>query len=135
MGLACLGASLWGLAGCVPQAKPGFDSPAPSKRLDAIVNASALEDDESLLKLVDKLRSPDATERMFAIRSLEIRTGETLGYEHAAPHWQRVEAYGRWVRRLKERDILIPEHMRVKDDEQTEGHDENQDQPMNEDAG
>lgn len=99
------------IAGCLPDPKVGFDSPAPSKRLDAIVQASELEDDESLVKLVEKLRSHAPAERMFAIRSLEKRTGTTLEYEHAAPHWQRVEAYNRWLDWLEARGITLPEDM------------------------
>ncbi len=99
------------LAGCLPDPRVGFDSPAPSKRLDAIVQASELEDDESLVKLVEKLRSHAPAERMFAIRSLEKRTGTTLSYDHAAPHWQRVEAYNRWLDWLETRGIALPEDM------------------------
>ena len=95
------------VSGCIPESKPGFDSPAPSKRLDAIVDASGLEDDESLVKLVEKLRSYDPAERMFAIRSLQIRTGETLGYDHAGHDWKRLEAFTRWVDYLEERGIDI----------------------------
>lgn len=101
------------LAGCLPDPKVGFDSPAPSKRLDAIVQASELEDDESLVKLVEKLRSHAPAERMFAIRSLQARTGETLDYHHAAPHWQRVAAYNRWVHELQSRGINLPEDMEI----------------------
>ncbi len=99
------------LSGCLPETKPGFDSPAPSKRLDAIVQASELEDIESLVKLVEKLRSHAPAERMFAIRSLEIRTGQTLGYDHAAEHWQRIEAYNRWLEWLNDQGITTPEDM------------------------
>lgn len=99
------------LPGCLPETKPGFHSPAPSKRLDAIVQASELEDTESLVKLVEKLRSHAPAERMFAIRSLEIRTGQTLGYDHAAEHWQRVAAYNRWLQWLHEQDITTPDDM------------------------
>ena len=99
--LTCLGL----VSGCIPASKPGFDSPAPSQRLDAIVGASDLEDDESLVKLVEKLRSQVPTERMFAIRSLEIRTGETLGYDHAAPQWERLEGFGRWIEYLRQQGI------------------------------
>ena len=99
------------LSGCLPETKPGFDSPAPSKRLDAIVQASELEDTESLVKLVEKLRSHAPAERMFAIRSLEIRTGQTLGYDHAAEHWQRIEAYNRWLEWLNDQGITTPEDM------------------------
>ena len=96
--------ALWAMSGCIT-VEPGFDSPAPSKRLDAIVDASTLEDDESLVKLVEKLRSFDPAERMFAIRSLEIRTGKTLGYDHASPDWERIEAFGRWIEYLDEQGI------------------------------
>lgn len=100
-----IGCGLSTMSGCLPATKTGFDSPAPSKRIDAIVDASALEDDESLVKLVEKLRSNAPSERMFAIRSLEIRTGETLGYQHSAHDWQRVEAVGRWIEYLNEQGI------------------------------
>ena len=107
MGITCsvviVGLGL--VSGCIPESKPGFDSPAPSKRLDAIVDASGLEDDESLVKLVEKLRSFDPAERMLAIRSLQIRTGETLGYDHAGHDWKRLEAFARWVEYLEERGI------------------------------
>jgi len=97
--------------GCFPRPEVGFDSPAPSKRLDAIVEASRMEDDESLIKLVEKLRSLVPTERMFAIRSLEVRTGETLGYDHAVPHWKRIDAYNRWLAWLRDQGLTLPESM------------------------
>ena len=106
--MACVmvgGISLFLVSGCIPESKIGFDSPTPSKRLDAIVDATRLEDDESLLKLVEKLRSQVPTERMFAIRALEKRTGETFGYDHAGQDWQRLEAYGRWLEHLEEQGI------------------------------
>lgn len=99
------------VAGCLPEIKPGFDSSAPSKRLDAIVDASRLEDHESLVKLVEKLRSRVPAERMFAIRSLEIRTGQTLGYDHAAEHWERIAAYNRWFDWLSEQGVELPDTM------------------------
>lgn len=114
---------LCSVSGCIT-VESGFDSPAPSKRIDAIVDASALEDNESLLKLVEKLRSFDPAERMFAIRSLEIRTGETLGYDHAAHNWQRIEAFGRWVEYLDEQGI-----------ETSSIVDEDMDMPTEQDAG
>ncbi len=98
--------SLGLMNGCI-SIKEGFDSPAPSKRLDAIIAASDLEDDESLVKLVEELRSPSGAERMFAIRSLERRTGETLGYEHAGEEWARIEGFGRWIEYLESQGIAI----------------------------
>lgn len=82
--------------GCV-KTPVGFDSPAPSKRLDAIVAASTETDTDSLIGLVEALSSTEPAARMLAIRSLERRTGQTLGYEHAGPIWQRREAVNRWV--------------------------------------
>lgn len=108
-GLTALATAAMLLPGCLPETKPGFYSPAPSKRLDAIVDASRLDDDESLVRLVEKLRSFAPAERMFAIRSLEIRTGETLGYNHAAEHWQRIAAYNRWLDWLESEGIQIPD--------------------------
>lgn len=108
---ALLGMALTPLTGCIPDPKIGFDSPAPSKRLDAIVQASELEDDESLVKLVEMLRSHAPAERMLAIRSIEQRTGETLGFDHAAEHWERIAAYNRWLEWLDERSYILPEGM------------------------
>ena len=86
---------LIGMGGC-PSPQIGFDSPAPSKRLDAIAHAAQKEDQESRIQLVEKLGSTDPAERMLAIRALEQREGTTLEYEHAAPQWERLEAIERW---------------------------------------
>lgn len=83
------------LGGC-PNPKVGFDSPAPTKRLDAIALASEEDDQASRIQLVEKLGSTDPSERMLAIRALEKREGTTLDYEHAAPEWERLEAIERW---------------------------------------
>jgi len=90
-------------AGCQP-IQTGFDSPAPTKRIDAIVQASELQDTDSLGRLIEQLESEDPAARMLAIRALEIRTGTTLGYDHAAPRWQRIEAVNRWINYLNERE-------------------------------
>jgi hypothetical protein len=118
------------MSGCVPEVKAGFDSPAPSKRIDAIVDASALEDDESLYKLVEKLRSSSPSERMFAISSLEHRTGTRLGYDHAAPAWQRVEAYLRWVDYLEERGISTNGLIDESNESGEDDNEEASEQPM-----
>jgi hypothetical protein len=123
IGLVLIGS----VSGCIPETKAGFDSPAPSKRLDAIVGASGLEDSESLVKLVEKLRSEVPAERMLAIRSLEVRTGTTLNYDHAAPHWQRIEGFERWVDYLEEHGIEASD---LKDDGEN-----TQNEPMEQDAG
>lgn len=81
--------------GCMSP-KIGFDSPAPNKRLDAIALAAEEDDQESLVQLVKTLSSVDPSERMLAIRALEKREGMTLGFDHAAPKWERLEAINRW---------------------------------------
>ncbi|MEQ9207725.1 MAG: hypothetical protein RLN78_10195 [Phycisphaerales bacterium] len=86
-------------AGCMSP-KIGFDSPAPNKRLDAIALAAQEDDQESLVQLVKKLSSHDPSERMLAIRALEKREGTTLGYDHAAPRWERLEAINKWRERV-----------------------------------
>lgn len=87
--------SLIVLGGC-PNPKVGFDSPAPNKRVDAIVLAADQDDPESLKMLVEKLESTDSIERMMAIRSLEKREGKTFGYQHAAPQPDRAQAVEQW---------------------------------------
>ena len=87
------------LGGC-PSPKIGFDSPAPTKRLDAIALAAQEDDQESRIQLVEKLGSTDPAERMLAIRALEQREGTTLDYDHAAPQWERLEAIERWRDRI-----------------------------------
>jgi len=102
LGLTAIG------AGCQP-IQTGFDSPAPTKRIDAIVGASELQDTESLGRLIEQLESEDPAARMLAIRALESRTGATLGYNHAAPRWQRIEAVNRWIEYLNEQEAAEPE--------------------------
>lgn len=105
---ACVGLLLGLLAigaGC-QQIQTGFDSPAPTKRIDAIVGASELRDIESLGRLIEQLESEDPAARMLAIRALEKRTGSTLGYNHAAPRWERIEAVNRWIEYYNEQKAV-----------------------------
>ncbi len=86
-------------AGCFPTLEPAFDSPAPAKRLDAIVDAAARDDRSTVPPLIDMLDSDDPAERMLAIRALErISGGQTFGYRYADPEWQRRESINRWVK-------------------------------------
>jgi hypothetical protein len=90
------------LISCIPDEKAGFDEPGPSKRLEAIIQASGPDaDPRSLPRLVEQLDSQDPAARMLAIRALENRTGETLGYVHTDPEWQRQEAIDRWMNYLE----------------------------------
>jgi HEAT repeats len=88
----CAGA----LTGC---ASPpgGFDSPVPSKRMDAAIAAAAAGDQSAIPDLIAMLESDDALVRMVAILSLERLTGEVRGYDHAAPEWERMAAVDRWT--------------------------------------
>ncbi len=90
------------LSGCFPSQPASFDSPSPSKRLDAIVLASGKDaDPRSLPRLVEQLDSQDPAARMLAIRALENRTGTTLGYIHTDPEWKRQESIERWLNFLE----------------------------------
>ena len=84
------------LSGCVPRDQVGFDAVGPAHRLDAIVLASDASDPGSLRGLIQQLDSDDAAARLLAIRALEKRTGQTLGYRHDDPPWLRAEAVERW---------------------------------------
>lgn len=89
------------LAGCIPQPAPGIDSPEPALRLDAIRAAVARHDQAAVPPLIALLDSDDPATRLFAIRALENLTGETLGYDYAAPERERNEAAARWAERAR----------------------------------
>lgn len=96
-GLAAAGLALC-LAGCsVPPRETGFDSSDPMARLSALRDAVARGDRDSIPQLISMLGSDDPALRMFAIRSLEDFTGQTLGYDHAGPEAERDAAIERWV--------------------------------------
>lgn len=100
------------VGGC--QTPRGFNSPDPNLRLDAIVEAAedrgaasgggagsglgaAGVDRASAVELIRQLESNDPAARLFAIRTLEALTGETLGYDYAGHPWERSEAVARWT--------------------------------------
>ncbi|MEQ8769631.1 MAG: hypothetical protein RIB60_03880 [Phycisphaerales bacterium] len=87
---------LLAVGGCLPAQEAGFDAPAPNKRLDAIVGAADASDEQTLSGLIGQLESTDPAARLLAIQALERRTGQTLGYQHAAPVWERRAAVDRW---------------------------------------
>jgi hypothetical protein len=85
------------LGGCVPPVPQGLDSPDPNLRLQAIVRAAYEGSGEEVIPgLIDRLESLDPAARMLAIRALERRTGQTLGYHHADPVWKRRQAIADW---------------------------------------
>jgi HEAT repeat protein len=83
------------LAGCASPPS-GFESPVPASRLQAITRAAETRDPASIPRLIEMLDSDDPVVRLAAIRSLERITGTTLGYDYAAPDWQRREAARAW---------------------------------------
>lgn len=95
-GFLLLGAAL-ALGGCIPRDQAGFNAIGPAHRLDAIVLAADASDRDSLRGLIQQLDSDDAAARLLAIRALERRTGQTLGYQHDDPPWRRDRAAAAWV--------------------------------------
>ncbi|MDQ7012623.1 MAG: hypothetical protein Q9O74_01850 [Planctomycetota bacterium] len=83
-------------SGCVPIPK-GFDSPEPAARIAAAVEATASGDIEAVPDLIALLDSDDPATRLVSITALRRLTGQTLGYDHAAPFAEREAAVGRWV--------------------------------------
>jgi hypothetical protein len=86
---------LWGCA----SPPGGLDSPVPVEQLDAIAKVAREKDRQAIPKLIGLLNSDDPVVRLSAIRTLESLTGQTLGYDHAAPEYRRrqmVQAWADW---------------------------------------
>jgi hypothetical protein len=81
-------------AGCA--AETSFDSSESAARIRAIQRAAATEDKAAIPKLIGLLDSDDPAVRMLSIRTLERMTGQTHGYDYAAPEWQRRPAVEVW---------------------------------------
>ena len=94
------------LAGCLPSSQPpaktGFHAPDTVGRVPALVNAAESDDENALPELVRALSDEDAAVRLFAIRSLEQRTGQTLGYRYYDTDERRQDATARWHAWLQE---------------------------------
>lgn len=89
-------------AGC---ASPpgGLDSPIASQRAEGIAEAAEENDQNAVKPLIGMLDSDDPAIRMFAITALQDLTGQTLGYDYAAPEWERAESVDRWTAWYSER--------------------------------
>lgn len=87
----------WGVAGCLGPAPGGFDSPEPGRRIEAAARAAERRDRAAIRPLISMLDSDDPAARLVAIRALERITGQTLGYDHAAPEHERRLAVERWM--------------------------------------
>ena len=83
-----------------PALRASYDSDLPSER--ALAAARAHEDDavtdRTLVRLLD---SADPAVRLLAIRALEGRTGETLGFHYADPPEIRAVAVEAWASRVR----------------------------------
>lgn len=91
--LACCSCSL-------PQQRADFDSIDPQERTLATIEAARSGDSASVPALIDQLESEDPGIRMLAIRSLERITGETKGFDYAAPEPARRQAVRIWRQTL-----------------------------------
>jgi HEAT repeat protein len=80
--------------GCAEEVS--FTSDEPDARIRAIQQAAASDDRSAIPSLVTLLDSDDPAQRMLAIRTLEQFTGETFGYQYAAPQYERDPAVQRW---------------------------------------
>ena len=91
----------WG-SGCGPTIHPSFDSPEPAARNSAIVQAADRRDPAAVPDLVRMLDSDDPATRLLAINALQRITGETYGYDYAAPELNRQAATARWQKHIRE---------------------------------
>ena len=98
-----------------PSTSGGFDSPMPAARLHALGQAARTGDRSSLKRIVELLDSDDAAVRLLAISTLERLTGETFGYLHYAPRWEREDSIQRWVNAIRQDTFgdLEPDPMQV----------------------
>lgn len=87
-----------------PDQAVGFNESNPAARLRAVRQAAQTEDPAAIRPLITRLDSDDPAERLLAIRTLERITGETMGYDHAAPRHERVAAVQRWATWYQERE-------------------------------
>ena len=85
------------IPGCASALPVGFDEEAPDGRIHAIVDAARSEDSARIADLIAQLDSDDPAVRMFAIRTLERLTNQTLGFHHADAPLDRDQAIKRWV--------------------------------------
>ena len=88
------------LIGCLPSEQHptqadlhATDTPA---RVPAIVNAAEDDEKATLRELVHALTDKDPAVRLFAIQSLEQRTGQTLDYRYYESAEKRQAATDRW---------------------------------------
>lgn len=96
-------------SGCLPSqqspTKADLRASDTPSRVPAIVNAAESDDDATLAELVYALSDSDPAVRLFTIRSLADRTGETMGYRYYESVQKRQPAIDRWYDWLDNRSI------------------------------
>lgn len=91
------------VGGCTKPIPRGLDSYDPTGRIQAMLEVAATNDHSQYPQLIAALDSDDSAVRLTAIGTLERLTGQTLGYDHAAPESQRRAATDRWVEWYEQR--------------------------------
>lgn len=69
----------------------------PGERATAIASAAETSDRAAIPRLITLLDSDDPGTRLLAIEALERLTGQTFGYDYAAPAALRRESIDQWV--------------------------------------
>lgn len=80
----------------------GFDTDYPGGLIPAITRAARERDRDSIPDLIELLDNADPAVRFASIHALERITGQTLGYNHAAPEDERRERVAAWVQWYQE---------------------------------
>lgn len=92
------GAAVGALGGCSqPKVEADIDSDVPQERLMGLAASVRANDRSAAREYVEMLESQDPAVRMFAIGALERMTGETKGYDFAAPERDRSAAVSAWA--------------------------------------
>lgn len=89
------------IAGCSTP-PGGWDSPEPAARLEAVLEAGRTGDRSAIPRLIESLRHDDPVVRLSSIQVLEGMTGQSLGYDYAAPEWARRDKVAAWMAWYKE---------------------------------
>jgi len=94
------------LVGCAPSVTEAtFDDPDPTRRLYATENAVEAGDLEAVPHLIEGLDSDDPAVRFMSVHGLRRLTGQSFGYDHYAPAWEREAATARWVEAWRSGDL------------------------------
>lgn len=110
------------LTGCLPSeqaaVRGNFRANDTPGKVPAIVNAAENDGEDDLAELIHALSDKDPAVRLFAIRSLEQRSGQTFGYRYYEQPQKRQPAVDRWHVWLKDQDA--PQIARPTNEESTD---------------